>query len=139
MQATFVFTSFAWHEVSKKIFLFRKIERQIEGYFEVKNYSDSPKVKRILFAHLINLDAYAAMFDYSDRFAWRKGDIFLYGKIPYEIFAAADDKTALRLLCESYLAAILRIPTLKGMKNVHFQAQKLHDDLEYFFRENGYW
>jgi hypothetical protein len=68
----------------------------------------------------------------------RKESVFLYGKIPYEIFAAADDKTALRLLCESYLAAILRIPTLKGMKNVHFQAQKLHDDLEYFFKENGY-
>jgi hypothetical protein len=137
--ASFLFTAYVWKEIATRALKFSEINHLIDKTFEVKNYSDSPKVKRILFAHLINLDAYAAMFDYSDRFAWRKGDIFLYGKIPYEIFAAADDKTALRLLCESYLAAILRIPTLKGMKNVHFQAQKLHDDLEYFFRENGYW
>jgi hypothetical protein len=135
---TFLSTAYVWKDVSVKASKFSEINRFIDSSFDVKNYTDSPKVKRILFAHLINLDAYASMFDYSDRFAWRKGDIFLYGKIPYEIFAAADDKKAVQLLCESYLAAILRIPLLKGMKKVHFQTQKLHDDLEIFFKENGF-
>ena len=90
------------------------------------------------FAFLINPENYASIFKFSDRFAWRKGDVYLYEKIPYETFAAADEKTAVRLMCEGYLAAILRIPALRGMKKIKFDSQKLHDDLKIFFKENGF-
>jgi hypothetical protein len=135
---SFLYTAYAWKEVAKKVLLYTDINKEIDTNFEVANYTDSPKVKRILFAFLINLDAYASIFKFSDRFAWRKGDVYLYGKIPYEIFAAADDKTAIRLMCEAYLASILRIPALKGMKKINFNAQKLHDDLQNFFKEKEF-
>jgi hypothetical protein len=138
MEKTFLFTSFSWHEIMQKVFFFDTAEAILQSNISVLNYSETLKVKRILFAHLTNPDSYSSIFDYKDRFSRKKGDIYLFGKIPYETFAAADEKTAMMLLCQTFLNALLRIPTLAGMKNIDFDAQKLHDDVEKLFSENSF-
>jgi hypothetical protein len=132
------FTSYTWHEIEGKVRLFTPISRIIKQNYSLSDYNNAHEKISISFAFLINPDSYSSIFDYKDRFSRKKGDIYLFGKIPYETFAAADEKTAMTLLCQTFLKALLRIPTLAGMKNIDFDAQKLHDDVEKLFSENGF-
>lgn len=131
----FTFTSFTWHEVSKKVKLFYPVEDYIKENFKLCDYTISTKLKSINFAFLINTPETESIFKYPNRYGWKTGNIFIYGKVPYQDFKNEDEKEALKTLCNYFLAAILTIPTLKGMKNIPFDAQKLHDDLHHLFLE----
>jgi hypothetical protein len=134
-KTSFGFTAFIWHELNQKTKLFDLAENFVRANFEVSNYTTSPEIKSLFFALLINTPQSEHIFDYKNKYGFKTGIINLYGKIPYETFKEADDKTAMRLMCESYLSAILQIPTLRGMKNKNFDAQRLHDDLKKVFEE----
>jgi len=132
----FGFTAYVVEDINLKHWLFRPAEDLIEQNFVLEHYTNTSKVKEIIFAFQIEPEP--AFFKLENSFAYKKGIIFLYGKIDYETFKNATEKEALRMLCQSYLAAILTIPSLRGMKKVHFEAQKLHDDLVKSFIEKGF-
>jgi len=134
----FGFTAYVWDGLNFKHWLFRPVEELIVQNFELKNYTYSEKISRIIFAFQINPSPVNRIFDYPNTFAYKRGLLFLYGKIDYQIFLEASDKEALNLMCQSYLDAILTIPSLRGMKKVLFDAQKLHDDLKNLFLEKGF-
>ena len=138
ISTVFGFTSYVWHELNRKHWLFEPVEDFIKENIVLENYTDTQKVGNLFFGFQINPPPVDKMFSYPNSFAYKKGIIFLYGKIDYETFKNATEKEALQLLCQSYLAAILTIPSLRGMKKVHFEAQKLHDDLVKSFAEKGF-
>ncbi len=134
--SAFGFTAYIWHEIHRKTWVFDPVRRTIAQQFGLLAYTQSPKIKEIVFAFEISPPP--TFFNHANRFAWKKGVIYLYGKIPYQTFAEADEKTALKLMCESYLEAILTIPNLRGMKKIQFDAQKLQEDLKKLFEEKAW-
>jgi hypothetical protein len=130
---TLGFTSYIWLELHQKATLFFVVEDYVKLHFDISAYS--PQVVKLIFALDINPDDVDVVLKLRSRYAWNRKVIELFGKIGYETFLAADEKEALRLMCESYLNEILMIPTLKGMKKVFFDAQKLHEDLKMLFEE----
>jgi len=133
--APFGFTTCIWHELHHKRWFFEDIETIIQ-HIELSDYTDSPKIKEVFFTVQSNPSPVDKIFDYPNTL--KSGIIFLYAKIDYQTFLEADQKQALALLCQTYLDAILNIPTLKGMKKIHFETQKLHKDLKQLFSEKGF-
>ncbi len=138
IKLNFGFTAFLWHDIGDKSGLFSDAKDYIKANYKVSDYTTSPKIKAIYFSLLINTPETESFFEFKSRYGAKSGIINIHGKIPYETFKEADDKTAMRLMCESYLAAILLIPTFRGMKNKNFDAQRLHDDLKKVFVEKGW-
>jgi len=136
IEGVFGFTAYVVEDLNFKHWLFRPVEDLIEQNFVLEYYTDSSKVKEIIFAFQIEPEP--VFFKLTNRFAYKKGIIFLYGKIDYETFKNATEQEALALMCESYLEAILTIPSLRGMKKIAFDAQKLHQDLRNMFLEKGF-
>lgn len=134
----FGFTSYVWHELNRKHWLFRPVEEAIQANIVLSAYKDTEKVGNIFFAFQINPPPVDEMFSHPNRFAYKDGVLLLYGKIAYETFKNASDQEALALMCQSYLSAILTIPSLRGMKKVNFDAQKLYEDLKALFIEKGF-
>ena len=134
----FGFTSYIWHEIHQKTWVFDQVRHAINQIVRLENYTDLSKIKRIVFAFQINPSPVDRIFDYANRFAYKKAVIFLYGKIDFQTFLDANPQDALALMCQSYLDAINSIPSLRGMKKVHFDTQKLHEDLRRIFVEKGF-
>jgi len=135
----FEFNSFVWHEINHNIWLFDEVEKHIQENFTLNSYTDNlEKIKSLFFAFQINPSPVNEIFSAKSYFAYKKGIIFLYAKIDYELFKNASQKEALQLLCETYLDAILTIPSLRGMKKIAFDAQKLHNNLRVLFLEKGF-
>jgi len=132
-KADFGFTAYVWHEVYAKIKLFEEVKDLIIQNFYLKKYSS--QVHELIFAFQISPPP--RFFDYQNYFSYKKGIIFLYGKIDYQTFWEASPQQALTLMCQAYLDAILTIPSLRGMKKVQFDTEKLYQDLKGLFIEKG--
>ena len=133
---TFGFTSYASYELHKKVCLFYQVEDWVQAHFTLSHYT--AEVKKLNFALDINPADVEQVLRLRSRYAWKKKRLELFGKVPYQKFIEADEREALRLMCESYLETIRTIPTLRGMKKVPFDVPKLFTDLTNLFSEKNW-
>ncbi len=130
---TFGFTAYVWHEVYRKTWSFDQVEDCICQKIDLSNYT--PEVSKLNFALDINPADVDQVLRLRSRYAWKKKRLELFGKVPYQKFVEADEKEALRLMCQTYLDTLRIIPTLRGMKKVAFDVTKLCTDLTALFSE----
>jgi len=133
---TFGFTAYVWHEIYEKSCIFHQVEDLVKEFFTITDYTSD--IKKIIFSICINPQNVDEILQPISHYAWNKKLIEIYGKIDFQTFLDANPQDALALMCQSYLDAINSIPSLRGMKKVHFDTQKLHQDLRRLFVEKGF-
>jgi len=131
----FYFTSASWHEVHDKIEVL-EFEEFISNNLKISDYSNEVKQYQFLFI--------AVQPDNPNHDDWRKyyskkrGILYNNLKLDFERFEKANQAEAYQMQAELYLKSIFEIPTLRGMKKVHFEAQELYEDVRKLFLQKGW-
>ncbi len=132
----FDLTAVCWHEVYSKMQLLQ-IRNLLNHNLKISNYSK--EVQTYFFLFIIELPN-----NKPPEKIWKKG---FYKKdeviennlhLDYHQFEKANESEALTMQAEAYLAGILQIPTLRGMKKVAFDSQQFYQDCKTLFENVGW-
>ncbi len=128
----FVVGSIAWHTVSAKM-INRTIETILLDTLKLKNYTATITC----YAFVIHV---ASHYESAGHKYFSKKEHILYNtaQLDYHQFEKATESEALTMQAEAYLAGILQIPTLRGMKKVAFDNQQFYQDCKTLFENVGW-
>ncbi len=134
----FIISAVCWHELGAKLKCVQ-IEDTIAANIKISNYIDNQLVTRYFFIFIIvQPDNHLHDNRWQKGFSIKKNTLYNNLHLDYHQFEKANESEALTMQAEAYLAGILQIPTLRGMKKVAFDNQQFYQDCKTLFENVGW-
>lgn len=135
IEQDFLIPSASWHSISSKL-INREMEDILCQSLTIKDYSDA--VKQYYFM-LIAVPADNPNHDnWAKYYSKKRGVLYNNLKLNFDGFESVNLEEAYQMQAELYLKSVFEIPTLRGMKNTPFDAQKLYEDVRELFIQQGW-
>ncbi|MCU0391933.1 MAG: hypothetical protein MUE81_12505 [Thermoflexibacter sp.] len=129
---SFPISGACWHELYPKLKI-HEIEPLLFHHLKLTDYTDTSAVKRYFFMFVIMPPDNPNHDSWGKYFSAKSGIIHNYVKMDFELFKQANESEALQMQAEAYLQGITIIPSLRGMKNIFFDTEKLYADVKNLF------
>lgn len=126
--------SYAWHEIKDKM-LSGDIQILLGNHLQISDYSTEVKE---YWLRVLALKLPSPMQVQPCYFSVKKGILYHAISLNWEQIRDLPLADAQNLQAKAYLAAILEIPKIRGMKKRFFDTQKFYDDVQKLFVEKGW-
>jgi len=131
----FPVNAYAWHELAPKLLSY-EIRNILGSHLILTDYEAQTKMYWLRM--LVMLPSPLNETKPPRYFSKKQGILYDYLELDCETMLKVSIPEAHQMQAEAYLQAILKIPTIRGMKKRNFQTEKFYADVRQLFQQAGW-